>query len=126
MIGEHVRGGCLFDDHWTPNWGAFRLPNTAEAWPEEAIVQQAVGRLPWGHNLVLLSKLKTREERLAYAFKTLEHNWSRNVLVMQIETRLLERQGNAVKKLLDFLPESLRTSLPSIKKIKRELEGERP
>ena len=28
MIGEHVRGGCLFDDHWTPNWGAFRLPNT--------------------------------------------------------------------------------------------------
>ena len=98
----------------------------AEAWPEEAIVQQAVGRLPWGHNLVLLSKLKTREERLAYAFKTLEHNWSRNVLVMQIETRLLERQGNAVKKLLDFLPESLRTSLPSIKKIKRELEGERP
>ena len=98
----------------------------AEAWPEEAIVQQAVGRLPWGHNLVLLSKLKAREERLAYAFKTLEHNWSRNVLVMQIETRLLERQGNAVKKLLDFLPESLRTSLPSIKKIKRELEGERP
>ena len=23
-----MRGGCLFDDHWTPNWGAFRLPNT--------------------------------------------------------------------------------------------------
>ena len=31
MIGEHVRGGCLFDDHWTPNWGAFRLPNTSAA-----------------------------------------------------------------------------------------------
>ena len=26
-----MRGGCLFDDHWTPNWGAFRLPNTTAA-----------------------------------------------------------------------------------------------
>jgi predicted nuclease of restriction endonuclease-like (RecB) superfamily len=30
----------------------------AEAWPDEAIVQQAVGQLPWGHNLLLMSKLK--------------------------------------------------------------------
>lgn len=29
----------------------------AEAWPEWAIVQQAVAQLPWGHNLVLLDKL---------------------------------------------------------------------
>ena len=28
----------------------------AEAWPDAAIVQQAVGQLPWGHNLVLLTK----------------------------------------------------------------------
>ena len=34
----------------------------AEAWPDSAIVQQAVGQLPWGHNLVLLDKLKTEEE----------------------------------------------------------------
>jgi predicted nuclease of restriction endonuclease-like (RecB) superfamily len=27
----------------------------AQAWPEAEIVQQAVGQLPWGHNLVLLS-----------------------------------------------------------------------
>lgn len=30
----------------------------AAAWPDEKIVQQAVGQLPWGHNLVLLSQLK--------------------------------------------------------------------
>jgi predicted nuclease of restriction endonuclease-like (RecB) superfamily len=48
----------------------------AEAWPDEHIVQQAVGQLPWGHNLVLLTKLKTYEERLTYAQKTLEHGWS--------------------------------------------------
>jgi len=26
----------------------------AEAWPDEQIVQQLVGKSPWGHNLVLL------------------------------------------------------------------------
>ena len=30
----------------------------AVAWPEPEIVQQTVGQLPWGHNLVLLAKLK--------------------------------------------------------------------
>src|SRR5678816_3791274 len=56
----------------------------AEAWPEHAIVQQPVGQLPWGHNLVLLTKLKVGEERLAYARRAIEHGWSRNVLVLQI------------------------------------------
>lgn len=64
----------------------------AQAWPDAEFVQQAVGQLPWGHNLVLLSKLKTELERRWYAAKAIEHNWSRNVLVMQIETRLRDRQ----------------------------------
>jgi predicted nuclease of restriction endonuclease-like (RecB) superfamily len=29
----------------------------ADAWPDEAFVQQAVARLPWGHNMVLLDRL---------------------------------------------------------------------
>jgi predicted nuclease of restriction endonuclease-like (RecB) superfamily len=29
----------------------------AEAWPDETIVQQVVGQLPWGHNLVLRTSL---------------------------------------------------------------------
>ncbi len=68
----------------------------AEAWPDSQIVQQAVAQLPWGHNLVLLTKLKQEHERLAYAQKALENGWSRNVLAIQIETRLVERQGAAV------------------------------
>lgn len=78
----------------------------AEAWQEEAIVQQAVGQLPWGHNLVLLSKLKDQTERLFYAQKTIENNWSRNVLVMQIESRLIDRQGKAVTNFEQRLPKS--------------------
>lgn len=68
----------------------------AEAWPDEAIVQQAVGQIPWGHNLVLLTKLKTPEQRLTYARGAIEHGWSRNVLTIHIGRRLLEREGKAV------------------------------
>lgn len=67
----------------------------AAAWPDEQIVQQAVGQLPWGHNLVLLSQLKDRAQRLAYAESAITHGWSRNVLNIHIETRLLERSGKA-------------------------------
>ena len=68
----------------------------AEAWPDSAIVQQAVGQLPWGHNLVLLSKLKEPQQRLAYARRAIEHGWSRNVLNIHIETCTVEREGKAL------------------------------
>ena len=67
----------------------------AEAWPDPQIVQQAVGQLPWGHNLLLLSKLKTSDLRLAYATRPIELGWSRAVLLHPIERRLLEREGQA-------------------------------
>jgi len=77
----------------------------AEAWPDQAIVQQAVGRLPWGHNLVLLSKLKATDLRLAYTQRAIDQGWSRAVLVHHIERRLLEREGQAVSNFALRLPE---------------------
>lgn len=76
----------------------------AEAWPDAEIVQQAAAQLPWGHNLVLLDKLPGPETRKWYAAKAIAHNWSRNVLVMQIESRLLERSGKAVTNFPATLP----------------------
>ena len=76
----------------------------AHTWTDVEFVQQAVAQLPWGHNLVLLDKLSTQESRIWYAQKAIENNWSRNVLVMQIETRLIERQGNAVSNFEQRLP----------------------
>ncbi len=68
----------------------------AELWHDKQIVQQVAGKLPWGHNLVLLDKLNNNEERLWYAKKAIKNNWSRNVLVMQIESKLAEKQGKAI------------------------------
>ena len=76
----------------------------AEAWPEPEFVQQAAAQLPWFHLCTLIDKLATREERDWYLAKAVEHNWSRNVLVMQIETRLRERQGKAVANFEQRLP----------------------
>ncbi len=76
----------------------------AEAWPDAEIVQQAVGQLPWGHNLVLLTKLKQPELRLAYAQSAIEHGWSRNALNIHIETRRLERSGKAITNFAERLP----------------------
>ena len=68
----------------------------AETWCDQEIVQQLVGKLPWGHNLVLLDKLQNNEDRIWYAKKTIQNNWSRNVLVIQIESKLIARQGKAI------------------------------
>jgi len=76
----------------------------AEAWPDEEIVQQLVGQLPWGHNLALLTKLKLEKDRIWYARRAIEHGWSRNILVMQMESRLLQREGNAVTNFKVQLP----------------------
>jgi predicted nuclease of restriction endonuclease-like (RecB) superfamily len=76
----------------------------AEAWPDAEIVQQAVGQLPWGHNLVLLTKLKTPQSRLAYAQRAVQHGWSRSTLTIHIETRRLEREGQAITNFAAQLP----------------------
>lgn len=82
----------------------------AESWPDAQIVQQAVGQLPWGHNIALLTKLKDRELRLAYARHAIQHRWSRAILVMQIEAKAHERLGQAVTNFGSSLPAPSRTS----------------
>ncbi len=69
-----------------------------------SVPPQLVAELPWGHNLVLLFKLKEPSERLWYAAKAVEHGWSRAVLTVQIETDLYGRQGKAVTNFAVTLP----------------------
>jgi len=68
----------------------------AEAWPDFEFVQQVAAQIPWFHNCVLLDKVQDESERAWYISQTIEHGWSRNILVHQIERRLHERQGRAI------------------------------
>lgn len=76
----------------------------AEAWPDAEFVQGVLAQLPWYHQLALLDKLPSPETRRWYVAQAIEHNWSRNTLVMQIEHRLLERSGKAVSNFEHHLP----------------------
>lgn len=70
------------------------------------ILRQLVAEIPWGHNLVLLNKIKNIEEREWYIRKTVEHGWSRNILTLQIETNLYRREGKAISNFDLTLPSS--------------------
>ena len=76
----------------------------AEAYPNEPIVQEVLAQITWYHNIALIEKLKSPEERLWYAQKTVENGWSRNVLVHQIETGLHRRLGAALTNFDRTLP----------------------
>lgn len=77
----------------------------AEAY-EEPIVKQLVSQIPWGHNIRILQRIKDFEERRWYARQTIENGWSRDVLVMQIESGLYERKGKSVTNFKKTLPEA--------------------
>lgn len=76
----------------------------AEAYPDEQFVQRSAAQIPWRHNQVLLDKLKTPEQRLWHAQKSFENGWSRDILVMQIESNLYTRQGGAITNFERTLP----------------------
>ena len=60
--------------------------------------------LPWGHNLVLLAKLKDAPSRLEYAQRAIQYGWSRNMLSIHIETKLIQREGKALTNFEAKLP----------------------
>lgn len=76
----------------------------AQAWSDGEFVQEVLAQLPWYHHLALLDKVRTLDERRWYAAKAIENKWSRNILVIQIETRLRERTGTAITNFQEHLP----------------------
>ena len=76
----------------------------AESWPDFEIVQRVVAQIPWRTNISLMDKLKDEESRIWYAYKVIENGWSKTILDMQIETRLMERSGRSVNNFPAALP----------------------
>jgi predicted nuclease of restriction endonuclease-like (RecB) superfamily len=72
---------------------------------EIIIVQQYAAQVPWGHHQVILDRLKVVEERTFYIQQCVEHTWSRDVLVHQIESGLHKRQGALIHNFKQTLPD---------------------
>jgi predicted nuclease of restriction endonuclease-like (RecB) superfamily len=79
------------------------MKSFAEAWPDPAILQRLVGKLPWGQNIELLA-VKDPAARLWYAEAVLENGWSRPVLAAQIDTQAHARHGKALTNFSRTLP----------------------
>ena len=54
---------------------------------------------------MILNKTNDPEEALFYIRQTIEHNWSRAILTLQIEQKLISRQGKGISNFKETLPE---------------------
>ena len=59
---------------------------------EKLFLETIVAKISWAQHMILMDKANTSAERFWYMINTLEHGISRNVLAMQIESSLFERQ----------------------------------
>jgi predicted nuclease of restriction endonuclease-like (RecB) superfamily len=64
---------------------------------EREILQRLFAKLPWGHIISLLDKVKSEPERVWYAKEDIQYGWSQAVLIHQIESQLYHRQAKATK-----------------------------
>ncbi len=75
-----------------------------------SIGQQLVAQIkqiPWGHNIVIITKCKNLNDASYYVSKIIEHGWSRSVLVHQIESGLINREGKSISNFPATLPEPI-------------------
>lgn len=85
---------------------------------ENEILPQAVAVLPWGHNRLILSKIKNRAEALYYADAAVKMGWTRNLLLNFIKADTY-RNAKELPKLHNFeatLPEHLQERADEILK----------
>ena len=76
----------------------------AQEYPDMQFVQEALAQLTWYHNITLLDKISDKQTRMFYIKNAIEHGWSRNIMVLQIESSLHKRQGQAITNFKDKLP----------------------
>ncbi len=86
---------------------------------DDSILQQLVGELPWGHNILIFSRIKNKKEREYYLKASVEMGWSRNVLLNQIKAGaytfyLKQKTHNFPKVLPVYLAEQADEAIKSV------------
>jgi predicted nuclease of restriction endonuclease-like (RecB) superfamily len=78
---------------------------TAEPlWGVDAALVQPIMQVPWGHHIQIFSKSASISEAGFYIAQTIEQGWSRDVLALQLKSRLYDRAGKAVTNFSHTLP----------------------
>ncbi len=76
-----------------------KVPQPVALFPPELLLS-----LPWGHHAELMAKVKEPAARQWYMQAAVQFGWSRNILVMQIESAAHQRQGRATNNFAERLP----------------------
>lgn len=81
--------------------------------PVDQIIQRPVelmpeflSRVPWGHHIQIITKVNNIEEAIFYVKQTAISNWSRAVLLHQVESGLYRRKGKAITNFGHTLPKA--------------------
>ncbi|MEF8755884.1 MAG: PDDEXK nuclease domain-containing protein [Accumulibacter sp.] len=74
-------------------------PQPVALFPPELLLS-----LPWGHHAELMAKVKDPATRQWYMQAAVQYGWSRNILMMQVETSAHLRQGRATSNFAARLP----------------------
>lgn len=83
----------------------FPIVQVALAQPKTEFVQVPLAQITWYHHISLLTKVKETSERAFYIIETAKNEWSRNVMLLQIRSRLYERVGKALNNFEHTLPD---------------------
>ena len=69
----------------------WRMKNFYEAYGGDEKLAQLVREIGWSHNITILEKCKSDQEREFYVRSCRKHGWSRSVLIHQIENETFQR-----------------------------------
>ncbi len=72
---------------------------------ENEMAENLIVKLPWGHIKIIITKIKSHTEAEFYTKQTIENNWSRDILDLQIKSNLYQRQGKSITNFKNTLPE---------------------
>ncbi|MDR2118027.1 MAG: PDDEXK nuclease domain-containing protein [Tannerellaceae bacterium] len=68
-------------------------------------VPHGVAQIPWGHNRLIITKVKDLDEAEFYCRATALNGWDRDTLEIQIDSRYYRKTGSATHNFMATLPE---------------------
>jgi predicted nuclease of restriction endonuclease-like (RecB) superfamily len=83
----------------------FPIVQVPLAQAENQFVQVSLAQITWYHHISLLTKVKDITERAFYIAETAKNEWSRDVMLLQVQSNLYARKGKALNNFEETLPE---------------------
>lgn len=83
----------------------FPIVQVSLAQSKDKFMQVPLAQITWYHHISLLTKVKDQTERVFYINETAKNEWSRDVMLLQVQSNLFERSGKALNNFEETLPD---------------------